>query len=157
MQFSLKFKSCLFVSFLEHDPQEPCPTWLTKIQLIHPEATARSTVLDLELMLERERREAVERRDTKHGHLLMTCFFGGSPKLLESFSNFQGVTLCFFSWGLWVLPTARFIHNAFSIRPLHPHEATISLHWVMPSDDQSESRANCFPYKMVETNEHKRL
>jgi len=35
------------------------------MQLIHPEATARSTVLDLELMLERERREAVERPDTK--------------------------------------------------------------------------------------------
>ncbi len=84
-------------------------------------------------------------------------FFFGEARNLESFSNFQGVTLCFFSWGLWVLPTARFIHNAFSIRPLHPHEATISLHWVMPSDDQSESRANCFPYKMVETNEHKRL
>lgn len=52
-------------SFLNIPSKKPCPSWLTKMQLIHPEATARSTVLDLELMLERERREAVERRDTK--------------------------------------------------------------------------------------------
>ena len=89
MKLDLKFESCFICfivfssSFLNIPSKKPCPSWLTKMQLIHPEATARSTVLDLELMLERERREAVERRDTKWQCFDDIFFFLGKPETLR--------------------------------------------------------------------------